>query len=62
LTVDDLIINSDGAFYKIFKVDDNAGTYICTRIAISGSGGGGGGVGPQADLTVSIDSETLTSS
>ena len=63
LREDDLLINVDGAFYKIFQVDDDTQTYICTRIAISGSGGGGGGGGGyQADLSVVIDSDTLTSS
>ena len=64
LKVDDLIINSDGAFYRIFLIDDNNGTYVCTRMAISGSGGGGGGGGGgfTNDLTVVVDSDTLVSS
>lgn len=39
--VDDLIINSDGTFYKVVEVDDYEEMITCTRIAVSGSGGGG---------------------
>ena len=57
---DDLIIATDGAFYRFLAVDAETGDYICTRIAISGSGGGGGGIVTVKDLEVSIDSNTLT--
>ena len=42
---DDLIINSNGTFYKVYSFDKNAGLIKCTRIAVSGTGGGGGGGG-----------------
>ena len=41
---DDLIINADGAFYRVLEVLDN-GTVECDRIAVSGTGGGGGSGG-----------------
>ena len=41
IKVDDLIIGTDGAFYRFVELDENE-DYICTRMAISGSGGGGG--------------------
>jgi len=56
--LDDLLINSDGAFYKV--IDYSGDNYVCSRIAVSGSGGGGGG-GPVVvnDLSLSIDSSTI---
>ena len=39
--VGDLIINSDGSFYKVLAVLDTS--FECTRLAVSGGGGGGGG-------------------
>lgn len=36
----DLIINSDGAFYKVLSIDDD--NIICNRIAVSGTGGDSG--------------------
>ena len=36
----DLIINSDGAFYKVLNITDEA--IVCSRLAVSGSGRGGG--------------------
>lgn len=42
----DLIINIDGAFYKVFQVIKEENIAICDRIAISGTGGGGGSSGP----------------
>ena len=40
LKVDDLIINSDGSFYRVLEVDMDNRNAICSRIAVSGSGGG----------------------
>ena len=40
--INDLIINTDGAFYKVLNYNSN-GDYMCSKIAVSGSGGGGGG-------------------
>lgn len=41
--LDDLILNTDGGFYKITSVKNNY--YICSLLSISGTGGGGGGTG-----------------
>ncbi|MBE6148235.1 MAG: hypothetical protein E7167_01790 [Firmicutes bacterium] len=40
--VNDLIINSDGRFYKIQEILVDEGLLTCTLIAVSGTGGGGG--------------------
>lgn len=45
LKPNDLIINSDGAFYRIMAVLWDEYTVQCVRIAVSGTGGGGGGTG-----------------
>lgn len=42
---DDLIINGDGAFYKVLVADKDSNVIQCTRIAVSGTGGSGGGSG-----------------
>ena len=57
---DDLIINTDGSFYKVLSINSD-GDYACSRIAVSGSGGGGGG-GPVVttdDIAVTYDTETI---
>lgn len=45
----DLIIGTDGAFYRFLMLDGN-NNFTCSRIAISGSGGGGGVVPVEQDL------------
>lgn len=42
----DLIINNDGAFYKVLNITDEA--LVCSRLTVSGSGGGGGGGGSSS--------------
>jgi hypothetical protein len=48
--VDDLIINSDGAFFRVvgYTTDNDL---ICSRIAVSG-GGGGGSASDTLDLSL----------
>lgn len=48
LKVNDLIINSDGAFYRIIEVLQNERLVKCLRLAVSGTGSGdsGGSGGP----------------
>jgi hypothetical protein len=41
--VNDLILNSDGSFYKIDSIDTDNSEITCTRLAVSGSGGGSEG-------------------
>ena len=47
LKPDDLIINADGAFYRVLDINDEEEYAICSRIAVSGTGGGGSGDGPS---------------
>lgn len=54
---DDLIINSDGRFFKVVSFNKSTGKIKCKLIAVSGTGGGGGGdtgggdtSGPNMDL------------
>ena len=39
----DLILNSDGAFYKVASYDPITKIIFCKLLTVSGSGGGGGG-------------------
>lgn len=39
----DLIINSDGRFFKVLSYNKDSGLMKCSLIAVSGTGGGGGG-------------------
>lgn len=47
LKPDDLIINADGAFYRVLDINDDEEYAICSRIAVSGTGGGDSGDGPS---------------
>ena len=58
--IDDLIINADGCFYRVYSIE--AEVFVCDRIAVSGTGGGGsegggGGTGPAA-MTIECLTET----
>lgn len=66
LKANDLIINGDGAFYRVLEITDEH-TAKCTRIAVSGTGGGGGsgdgggGTGPtQKNITLELIGEFPT--
>lgn len=54
----DLIINNDGAFYKVLNITDEA--LVCSRLAVSGSGGGGGG-SPSSDYIKLVKVEGISS-
>ena len=59
--MDDLIINADGCFYRVGLIQ--ADTFVCDRMAVSGTGGGGGGGeggggGAVAGMTISCLTET----
>lgn len=43
--INDLIINSDGAFYRVIETETGLDTLQCVRIAVSGTGSGGSGGG-----------------
>ena len=53
----DLILNSDGCFYKVLSVTDTIAN--CIRLAVSGSGGGGGNVVSIIDLFLDVDYTTI---
>lgn len=44
---DDLIINSDGRFFKVLSFNKDSDLLKCKLLAISGTGGGGSGGGPS---------------
>lgn len=48
----DLIINSDGAFYKVATIE--AEEYLCERIAVSGTGGGDNPEGIKKRTSITI--------
>ena len=52
--VDDLILNSDGCFYKIILIDENSDIIQATRLSVSGSGSGGSGGGDTPYDSTSI--------
>jgi hypothetical protein len=55
---DDLIINSDGRFFKIREFSKTSGLMKCSLIAVSGTGGGGnvpgGGGGTTPDKYINL--------
>ena len=59
LADEDLILNTDGCFYKVISIDADAGTVKTTQLAVSGSGGGGGGGTPVNDLRLKWDTKTI---
>ena len=56
LADEDLILNTDGCFYKVISIDADAGTVKTTQLAVSGSGGGGTSVN---DLRLKWDIKTI---
>lgn len=42
----DLILNSDGTFYRVMEVNEGQKTLLCLALSVSGTGGGGSG-GPS---------------
>ena len=47
----DLIINSDGRFFKVLSFNEDTNIIICSLLAVSGTGGGTGGIpdGPSGN-------------
>lgn len=56
--LEDLILNSDGGFYKIVEVKTNY--FICSLLSISGTGGGGGTGGDYYDPNATQPSIKVT--
>lgn len=56
--VNDLILNSDGCFYRVLSVNDS---FVHTlKLTIAGSGGGGGGTGPITTNIITISAPVST--
>lgn len=60
LKIRDLVINNDGAFYKVEDIDEVTGAVTCTRIAVSGTGGGGTGGEGGGGITIVRGRLTVT--
>ena len=58
--VDDLVLNSDGRFFRVLSIDKDAHTMDVELLAVSGSGGGSGQPIVKSDLTLTYDQETIT--
>ena len=56
--IDDLIINADGCFYRVYNID--AEVFVCDRMAVSGTGGGGGSEGGGGTGAAAMTIECLT--
>jgi hypothetical protein len=57
--VDDLILNTDGCFYKVIDVLDETSVFT-NRITLQGTGGGGGGSSSGGDATLRISAPSGT--
>lgn len=51
--VDDIILNSDGAFYRILSIGTDY--FECQLLSVSGTGGGGGEVYKRPSLNINTD-------
>ena len=58
----DLILNSDGSFYRVLEVYEDERQAMCARLAVSGSGGGGGGGGGSQARAATLKGSTLVTS
>lgn len=56
---EDLVINSDGRFFRVNYYDSASGLINCKLIAVSGSGGGGGGSTPGGPDAPSDDPKVI---
>jgi hypothetical protein len=54
--INDIIINSDGRFFKVKSIDEISSNIYCNLIAVSGTGGGT--VGPGGEEKISITFNT----
>ena len=59
--INDLVLNSDGAFYRVLEVDEEESLLICSRLAVSGTGGGGGGSGVARGMNIKLVTPENTS-
>lgn len=56
---DDLLLNSDGRFFRVVSYNSETGLVTTSLIAVSGSGGGGGGGSVTADISLTYDADTI---
>ena len=56
----DLVLNSDGRFFRVISVDSAQRLVYATLLAVSGTGGGGGGGGPVVTPGLTIVPDTTT--
>jgi hypothetical protein len=54
--INDIIINSDGRFFKVKSIDESELNIYCNLIAVSGTGGGP--IGPGGEEKISITFHT----
>ena len=59
--IDNLILNSDGRFFRVLGYDDNTQKITVKLLAVSGSGSGGGGGGSsvEPDVGITWDQDTI---
>ena len=58
--VGNLILNSDGRFFRVLSIDSDQEVIVAELIAVSGSGGSGGGGGQAVERDVDITWDTRT--
>ena len=56
---DDLLLNSDGRFFRVSSYDSETGLVTTSLIAVSGSGSGDGSGGTTVDISLVYDAETI---
>ena len=56
----DLILNSDGRFFRVLSVNAAESKLTALLLAVSGTGGGGGTTPVANDLTLSVDTQTVS--
>lgn len=58
--INSLILNSDGRFFRVTAVDENARTFTALLLAVSGSGGGSGGGGSYSFVFINDIDDDVT--
>lgn len=58
--INSLILNSDGRFFRVSAVDENARTFTALLLAVSGSGGGSGGGGSYSFVFINDIDDNVT--
>lgn len=60
-SIDDLILNADGSFYRVVSVNEGAQSVVGLRLTVAGSGGGGGSI-PSGTTPSWVDIVSLDTS